>query len=322
MTSQVLIHTVREEEQGERLDRLIARVFPDLSRSRGKTLIETGTVTVGGATITDPSYRVKPGGAVTVSVPEAQPAHVEPQDIALDIRYEDDDVLVLDKPAGMVVHPAPGHRDGTLVNALLAHCGDGLSGIGGVRRPGIVHRIDKDTSGLMVAAKNDAAHAALAAQFERHSIDRVYAAVVWGVPPSAEGDIEGNIGRSPRNRKKMAVVGPPAGKPARTHYRIEERLGLRAVLLACRLSTGRTHQIRVHCAHIGHPLVGDPLYGRTRAGRFEGLPAQAANFARRFPRQALHASVIGFEHPSSGKAVRVVSDLPQDIKELLENLRY
>ncbi len=320
MTLDDLTYTVLDNEAGERLDRLIAGAFADLSRSRGKMLIEQGAVNVGGATITDPSYRVKPGVEVVVTVPDAAPAHVEAQEIPLDIRYEDEDLLVLDKPAGLVVHPAPGHRDGTLVNALLAHCGESLSGIGGVRRPGIVHRIDKDTSGLLVVAKNDMAHASLADQFARHSIDRVYSAVVWGSPTPGEGTIDGNIGRSHRNRKKMAVLAEPRGKPARTHYAVEKRMGLRAALVQCRLETGRTHQIRVHCAHIGHPLVGDPLYGRVSAARLDGLGPDSADFVKRFPRQALHASVIGFDHPASGKAVRIESDLPNDIKMLIGKL--
>ena len=317
MTPDILTHTVQDDKAGDRLDRLIASAFDDLSRSRGKTLIEQGAVQVGAATITDPSYRVKQGMEVTVSVPDAAPTHIEAQDIPLDIRYEDDDVLVLDKPAGLVVHPAPGHRDGTLVNALLAHCGSSLSGIGGVRRPGIVHRIDKDTSGLLVVAKNDKAHAGLAEQFAAHSIERLYRAVLWGSPTPAEGTIEGNIGRSPRNRKKMAVVTAPRGKSARTGYAVEKRLGLRATLVACRLATGRTHQIRVHCTHIGHPLVGDPLYGRVSAARVDSLDPAAATFVKRFPRQALHASVIGFDHPINGEKVRIEIDLPNDIKELI-----
>ena len=320
MKQDVLNHTVRETEAGERLDRLIANAFAGLSRSRGKMLIEQGAVDVGAATITDPSHRVKPGAEVTVTVPEAAPAHVEPQDIPLDIRFEDQDVLVLDKPAGLVVHPAPGHHDGTVVNALLAHCGDSLSGVGGVRRPGIVHRIDKDTSGLLVVAKNDTAHAGLAEQFARHTIDRVYSAVVWGSPTPREGTIDGNIGRSPRNRKKMAVLAEPRGKPARTYYKVKRQFGLRAVLIECRLETGRTHQIRVHCTHIGHPLIGDPLYGRTSAARLDGLDPDTTQLVKNFPRQALHASVIGFDHPTSGEKIVIESDLPHDINRLIDLL--
>lgn len=321
MTPGDLTHSVQDEEAGERLDRLIAAAFADLSRSRGKTLIEQGAVTVGAATITDPSHRVKQGVTVAVSLPHAVPTHLEPQLIPLDIRFEDADVLVLNKPAGLVVHPAPGHHDGTLVNALLAHCGDSLSGISGIRRPGIVHRIDKDTSGLLVVAKNDRAHAGLAKQFANHSIERSYTAIVWGSPSPAEGVIDGNIGRSPRNRKKMTVLEEMRGKPARTHYMVTQRFGLRASMITCRLETGRTHQIRVHCTHISHPLIGDPLYGRLTAARLDGLDPISTDFVRQFPRQALHASVIGFEHPDSGKNIRIESDLPRDIKRLIKNLK-
>ncbi len=277
-----------------------------------------GAVNADAATITDPSYRVKPASVIAVAVPEPRPTHILAQEIPLDIRYEDDHLLVLDKPAGLVVHPAPGNPDGTLVNALLAHCGDSLSGIGGVRRPGIVHRIDKDTSGLLAVAKTDQAHAALAAQFARHSIERAYSAVIWGAPMPPEGTIDAEIGRSPRNRKKMAVVG--RGKPARTHYRTERRLGLRAALIECRLETGRTHQIRVHCAHIGHSVIGDPNYGRRDATRLKGLTPDAAAFVRAFPRQALHASVIGFDHPIDGRKIYIESEIPNDINSLIDIL--
>jgi 23S rRNA pseudouridine1911/1915/1917 synthase len=320
VTQEVLKHTVSEDEAGDRLDRLLAQSFTSLSRTRAKALIEEGAVDAGGATVTDPSHRVKPGLPLTVTVPEAQSTHVEAQEIPLDIRFEDDDVLVVDKPAGLVVHPAPGHHDGTLVNALLAHCGDSLSGIGGVRRPGIVHRIDKDTSGLLVVAKNDAAHAALAEQFAHHTIDRTYTAVVWGSPTPPSGTMEGNIGRNPRNRKKMAVVAAPRGKPALTHYKVLRQLALRAALIECRLETGRTHQIRVHCTHIGHPLIGDPLYGRRSAARLGDLTEAAAKMVGSFARQALHASVIGFDHPSGNGRIRIESDLPNDINLLIKNL--
>lgn len=320
MTQESLSHTVSEGEAGDRLDRLLARAFPALSRTRLKVLIESGAVRSGGRTITEASYRVKPGELLTTTVPEVAPTHIAAQAIALDIRYEDDDLLIVDKPAGMVVHPAPGNPDLTLVNALLAHCGDSLSGIGGVRRPGIVHRIDKDTSGLLVVAKNDAAHAGLAAQFEAHTIDREYIAVVWGIPAPPAGTVEGNIGRNPGNRKKMAVVRTGSGKPAITHYAVDRRLGLNACVLRCRLETGRTHQIRVHCAHIGHTVIGDPLYGGRNPGRRSRLSPESAAIVRRFDRQALHAHVIGFDHPRSGRIIRVVSELPPDIINLIKIL--
>ncbi len=320
MTQELLSHTVSESEAGDRLDRLLARAFPALSRTRLKVLIESGAVRSGGRTITEASYRVKPGETLTTAVPDATPTHIEAQTIALDIRYEDDDLLIVDKPAGMVVHPAPGNPDRTLVNALLAHCGDSLSGIGGVRRPGIVHRIDKDTSGLLVVAKNDAAHAGLAAQFEAHTIDREYIAIVWGIPSPPTGTVEGNIGRNPGNRKKMAVVRAGSGKPAITHFSVDRRLGLSACALQCRLETGRTHQIRVHCAHIGHSVIGDPLYGGRNPGRRSRLSPESAAIVRRFDRQALHAHVIGFNHPVSGEKIRMVSELPPDIMTLIDAL--
>ncbi len=253
-------------DAGRRLDRMLALHLPTLSRTRLKRLVEAGHVRHDGAAIRDPSLRVRCGQNFVVLLPEAEEAAPAPQPIALDARFEDAHLIVIDKPAGLVVHPAPGNPDGTLVNALLAHCGAGLSGIGGVRRPGIVHRLDKDTSGLMVVAKTEAAHQALSRDFAARRIDRAYAAIVWGVPSPPEGEIAGNIGRSPRNRKKMAVLGEPRGRPALTRYRVERIFDSRAALVECRLATGRTHQIRVHLADRGHPLIGDPVYG-ARGGR-------------------------------------------------------
>jgi 23S rRNA pseudouridine1911/1915/1917 synthase len=318
MAQQILTHCVDESDSGDRLDRYLASVFTALSRTRLKALIENGAVCANGRTIKEPSYRVKHSETLTVTVPDATPAKPAAQAIALEIRYEDDDLLVVDKPAGMVVHPAPGNPDRTLVNALLAHCGQSLSGIGGVRRPGIVHRIDKDTSGLLVVAKNDAAHAGLAAQFAAHTIERAYLAVVWGRPNPPRGSIEGDIGRNPRNRKTMAVV--PRGKPARTHYAVQRNLGLGASIVECRLETGRTHQIRVHCAHIGHSVIGDPLYGGRNPGRRATMPPSALAIVRSFPRQALHAYVIGFDHPLRDERIHLTSEIPRDIKDLIESL--
>ena len=318
MAQQVLTHSVHENDSGDRLDRRLASAFAALSRTRLKALIESGAVRAGARTITNPSYRVKPGEMLRVLVPDAVAAVPAAQAMALDIRYEDDDLLVVDKPAGMVVHPAPGNLDRTLVNALLAHCGQSLSGIGGVRRPGIVHRIDKDTSGLLVVAKHDAAHTGLAAQFAAHRIERAYLCVVWGRPNPPRGQIEGDIGRNPRNRKKMAVV--PGGKPARTHYAIQQTLGPGASVVECRLETGRTHQIRVHCAHIGHPVIGDPLYGGRNPGRRATMPPGALAMVRGFDRQALHAHVIGFDHPLRDERIRLSSELPPDINELIDIL--
>jgi 23S rRNA pseudouridine1911/1915/1917 synthase len=304
---------------GTRLDRLIAASLPELSRSRVKALIEAGQVATGGATISDPSYRVKPGQSFAILVPEARPATPTAQAIALDIVYEDSDLIVVNKPAGMVVHPAPGNPDSTLVNALIAHCGASLSGIGGELRPGIVHRLDKDTSGLMVAAKNDAAHRRLSEAFARHDIERAYQAVVWGVPTPVQGEISGNIGRHRTDRKKMAILAR-GGKPALTRYRLLRRLGLAASLVECRLATGRTHQIRVHLASIGHPVLGDPTYGRITAARSDVLGKRAQAAVRALNRQALHAFLLGFDHPRTGERVRWSVGLPGDINDLIDSL--
>ncbi|MBL8704842.1 MAG: RluA family pseudouridine synthase [Rhodospirillales bacterium] len=330
MTDGGTLHVVSVEaaDLGERLDRLIARRLPALSRSRVKALIEAGHVAqedAGGGTITDPSRRVKLGQSYRIAVPEAAPAAPQAQAMALDIVYEDADLIVVNKPAGLVVHPAPGNPDATLVNALLAHCGDSLQGIGGVKRPGIVHRLDKDTSGLMVVAKNDAAHASLSRQFAERTSERTYRAIVWGVPRPAEGEIEGTIGRDPRNRKRMAVVAK-GGKPALTRYRVIRRFGAGiASLVECRLATGRTHQIRVHLAQAGHPLLGDPVYGGRRGratarGAAGGRPDALASHLAGFGRQALHAATLGFSHPRSARAMQYQSDDPADFKELIKFL--
>src|SRR5229473_5669385 len=262
--------TIGPEDGGVRLDRALQRQLPELSRTRLKQLILSGQIASDGELLRDPAQRAGSGTRIVVTLPEPDDPTPVAQSIALDIRFEDEHLIVVDKPAGMVVHPAPGNQEGTLVNALLAHCGPSLAGIGGVRRPGIVHRLDKDTSGLLVAAKTEAAHRALSHDFALRRIERAYAAIVWGVPLPAAGEIAGNIGRSPANRKKMAVVAETRGRAAVTRYRLERRFGAQgswaAALIECRLLTGRTHQIRVHLAHIGHPLIGDPAYGR-RAGR-------------------------------------------------------
>jgi 23S rRNA pseudouridine1911/1915/1917 synthase len=310
--------TVESRDAGQRVDRLLAELLADLSRSRLKALIEEGRLTVDGATITNPSLRVKPGQRLLLRPPAPVDDRPVPQAMDLAIVYEDAELLVLDKPVGLVVHPAAGNPDQTLVNALLAHCGDGLTGIGGVKRPGIVHRLDKDTSGLMVVAKSERAHVALSAAFAARTIERAYWAVVWGVPNPREGEIDGPIGRSPTNRKKMAVVA--SGKPALTRYKVIRPLGLGASLIECRLATGRTHQIRVHMTEIGHPLIGDQVYGRIRPGRLKDLPPEAAVAASQFPRQALHAWLLGFDHPTTGEHLTFKSALPADIAGLLEIL--
>jgi 23S rRNA pseudouridine1911/1915/1917 synthase len=311
----LLSATVEAAERGERLDRLLARRFGDLSRTRLKHLVEAGLVSVDGATIKDPSLRVKPGQRCAVTVPAPVADAPEAQAMPLDIRYEDADLIVLEKPAGLVVHPAPGNPDRTLVNALLAHCGESLAGIGGVRRPGIVHRLDKDTSGLMVVAKTEVAHAALAADFAARRIERSYLAVTWGVPQPRGGEISGAIGRNPANRKTMAVVSR-GGRAAVTRYRVRRVFKDVAALVECRLATGRTHQIRVHLAGHGNPLIGDPVYGRSRGRRrVLGPPVRAALEA--FPRQALHAASLGLRHPASGEWLQFESELPNDIKILI-----
>jgi 23S rRNA pseudouridine1911/1915/1917 synthase len=306
-------------EDGARLDRMLANHFPGYSRTRLKRLIEDGHVRHNGVAARDPSRRVKPGQNFIVFFPDVEEASPAAQPLRLDIRFEDAHIIVVDKPAGLVVHPAPGNPDGTLVNALLAHCGASLAGIGGVRRPGIVHRLDKDTSGLMVVAKTEAAHHALAQDFAARRIDRAYAAFVWGVPYPASGEIAGNIGRSAVNRKKMAVVDDDHGRAALTRYRVERAFKTAAALLECRLATGRTHQIRVHLAHSGHPVIGDPVYG-TRAGRIVSRSGEVGARVAVFPRQALHAKRLGFKHPAEDCFLAFDSPLPADLQGLFRDL--
>ncbi len=300
---------------GWRLDRALAAALPTLSRERLKALVSSGQVAAAnGALARDPAMKVTEGAAFAVTVPDPAPAHNEAQNIPLIIAYEDEHLIVIDKPAGLVVHPAAGNYDGTLVNALLHHCRGSLSGIGGVERPGIVHRIDKDTSGLMVAAKTDPAHVGLAAQFAKHSIDRRYRAIVAGIPRPAEGTIDAPLARSSSNRKKIAVVEDGRGKRAVTHFKTIERLKASA-LVECRLETGRTHQVRVHMASIGHPLLGDPVYGRSRPEHRELL--NRLNFKR----QALHAARLGFIHPVTSEALCFDSEIPQDMLDLFSELK-
>jgi len=329
---------VTSDEAGERLDRVLARHLAELSRSRLKSLIEAGTVEVDGHTIRDPSHRVNSGAAIKVDVPPPQPARPQPEPIPLNVIYEDDAIIVIDKPAGLVVHPAAGNWTGTLVNALIAHCGDSLSGIGGERRPGIVHRLDKDTTGLMVVAKNDRAHAALAAQFADHGrsgapFERGYLAFAWGAPERPHGRIDRPIDRNPRSRDRMAVrtggreavtlwqvleryrAAKPAGRATARHKRADSSEAV-ASLLACRLETGRTHQIRVHLASLGHPLLGDPVYGagfRTKAAL---LPQAAQAALADLGRQALHAHMLRLKHPLTSEILEFRSELPADLARL------
>ncbi len=320
--------TLEDEQATERLDRVLARLQGDLSRSRLQALIRDGQVTVDGASVLDPNRKVAGGARIGLNIPPPVPAEPAGEVMALSVVYEDDDVIVIDKPPGLVVHPAAGHDSGTLVNALIAHCGESLSGIGGVKRPGIVHRLDKDTSGLLVVAKNDLAHQALAAQFADHGrtgpLERAYLAIVWGVPERRRGTVEAALARSTHNREKIVVVGEDRGRYAITHYELQESLPPAlpmASLVRCELETGRTHQIRVHMAHLGHPLLGDPTYGsgfKTKANRLSEPQREALNA---LDRQALHAAILGFEHPRSGEFLRFESPLPADMTSLLEALR-
>lgn len=298
---------------GGRLDKALADAC-DLSRERIKALIAEGRVLIDGKAASQGSAKVPGGARFAINVPEAAPAEAVAQDIALDVVFEDEHLIVIDKPAGLVVHPAAGNPDGTLVNALLHHCRGQLSGIGGVARPGIVHRIDKETSGLLVVAKTDTAHEGLAVQFADHSIERAYRAVVGGRPNPLAGTVTGAIGRSNVDRKKMALVEEGRGKHAVTHYRTLEPLA-HASLVECRLETGRTHQVRVHMASIGHALLGDPVYGRTPK------PLRALLQRLDFSRQALHAAELGFLHPVTGKKVHFESQLPDDMATLIDELR-
>lgn len=299
-------------EGGQRLDKALAEAS-GLSRERVKALLGEGRVTLSGQLAAQGSLKLPAGTPFEIAVPEAAPAEAAPQDIPLSVAFEDEHLIVVDKPAGLVVHPAAGNLDGTLVNALLHHCQGQLSGIGGVARPGIVHRIDKDTSGLLVVAKSDAAHEGLARQFADHSIERVYLALAAGRPRPATGTVRGAIARSPANRKKMALVEEGRGKHAVTHYRTLEALDA-AALVECRLETGRTHQVRVHMSSIGNPLLGDPVYGRTPP-RLRPLLSELG-----FHRQALHAAELGFVHPITAKRLHWRSELPADLRELLKAL--
>jgi len=321
---------VDASNDGQRLDRVLAAAHPALSRARIQALIRAGHVTVDGAPQTDAGTRVRAGQAIALALPAAVPAEPSPEALPLSIVYEDEHLIVIDKPAGLVVHPAAGHQSGTLVNALLAHCGESLSGIGGVKRPGIVHRLDKDTSGLLVVAKTDAAHAGLSEQFAAHGADgrleRAYLAVAWGVPPRGKGVIDAPLSRSAANRLKIAVVRDGAGRHAVTRYEVLDTFLDRdgqpvAALVRLVLETGRTHQIRVHLAHIGHPLMGDPVYGRGFATRAARLGEAAQDALRDLSRQALHAAELGFEHPLTGEALSFRSPVPPDLDRLVSALR-
>lgn len=328
---------ITEEDAGARLDKWLSERIENLTRTRLKALIEDGALTKTGEVFTDPSYKLRIDDAIRLTVPPVADPTPKPEAIPLDVVYEDNDLIIVNKPAGMVVHPAAGAWTGTLVNALLAHCGDTLSGIGGVARPGVVHRLDKETSGLIVAAKNDAAHQGLARAFAAHDIDRVYEAIAVGAPRPGAGTVNAALARASSDRKKMAVVDENKHDNARhavTHYKMLESFGRSraklkgdavASLIQCQLETGRTHQIRVHLSHIGHPLVGDQVYGRGPglAGLKPGDDAadHAISVLKKFRRQALHAKVLGFEHPITGEAVRFEREGPADFQRLLAALR-
>lgn len=327
---QTIILTAEANEAGERTDRFIAARLADVSRSRIKALIKEGALTCDGVPLTDPNASVVAGAEYRLDVPDPRPATPEPQDIPLNILFEDADLIILNKSAGMAVHPAPGSWDGTLVNALLHHCKGELPGIGGVERPGIVHRLDKDTTGVMVVAKTEAAHRGLSELFATHDIDRAYFALTRGAPRPLSGKVDAPIARATGDRKKMAVPRNPDTPNARhavTHYKALETYGLldkgaglpAAALIECRLETGRTHQIRVHMSHIGAPLIGDTTYGRHRGIKAFGSGEafiEATSAARAFPRQALHAALLGFEHPVTGEALSFEAPLPEDMAAL------
>ncbi len=311
--------TIDESQSGQRIDRVLADAIGTLTRSRVKGLIEGGYVLRDGKPMREPAESARLGAVYQVAPPRVVSAQPLPQNIPLPILYEDSDLLVIDKPAGLVVHPAPGNEDGTLVNALLAHCGEDLPGIGGERRPGIVHRLDKDTSGVMVVAKTEQALTKLSAAFAARDLERSYLALVWGLPSPGQGEIEGDIGRDPRERKRMAIV-TKGGRYALTRYKTLKQWNAAVALVECRLATGRTHQIRVHMASKGYPLVGDPVYLRRTPAAAKNLGQELRHQLLDFPRQALHAAILGFAHPRTGEMLRFETKLPEDFQGLLDGL--
>jgi 23S rRNA pseudouridine1911/1915/1917 synthase len=326
--------TAGPDAVGRRLDQWLAeQLAPELSRSRIKSLIEAGAVSLNGHSLPEAKSKLKEGDRVALAVPEPEPAEPEPEEIALDILFEDKDVIVINKPAGLVVHPGNGNWTGTLVNALIHHCADTLSGIGGVKRPGIVHRLDKDTTGVMVVAKNDHAHRILADAFADHGrtggLERAYLALVWGAPERVSGTIDAPLGRSHKDRTRQAVVNKDRGdaRHAVTHYEVLERFGLEkngdavASLIECRLETGRTHQIRVHMAHIGHPLIGDAEYGAAFKTKANRLPEPLKTIVQSFGRQALHAELLAFEHPGTGEIIHFDAEIPDEMEQLVAGFR-
>lgn len=328
-----LTFTAEDQDRGARLDRFLAQRAEDVSRARIQALIRDGRAHVNGTPVAQPGHRLAPGDRVGLEIPPAAPAEPAPEAIPLTVEHEDADIIVIDKPAGLVVHPAAGNWSGTLVNALIAHCGESLSGVGGVRRPGIVHRLDKDTSGLMVVAKTDRAHRGLALQFADHGragpLVREYRALVWGALVPLAGVIRAPLARHSTNRLKRAVA-PGHGRPAVTHYKVSARYNIEgartrqsealASLVSCRLETGRTHQIRVHMAHIGHPVIGDPLYGRGFASRLATLPEKLRSAILSLNGQALHAAVLGFRHPVTDETLLFEAAMPADMQNVVNAL--
>jgi 23S rRNA pseudouridine1911/1915/1917 synthase len=316
------------ETAGERLDRALAQAVPDLSRTRIQALLRAGKVTLDGKPVSGLGAKVLGGETAQIEIPPPEPAEPEAEAIPLTVVYEDDELIVIDKPAGLVVHPGAGNWTGTLVNALLAHCAGSLSGIGGVERPGIVHRLDKDTTGLLVAAKTDRAHRSLADQFADHGrtgpLERAYLAVLWGAPSRPRGTVDAPLDRDPRNREKIHVCKPERGREAITHWETVESYGPKAApvatLVRCVLETGRTHQIRVHMAHLGHPVMGDPTYGSGFKSKIRHLPQEAQDILAGLGRQALHAAHLAFEHPATGELMTFDSELPEDLARLVAAL--
>lgn len=321
MEKENYIFTVSENENGTRIDKYIVNLIPSLSRSRIQNIIDKGNVFVNGNIVTNSSQKLKASQKISVTIPVAESATMVAKDIPLNIVYEDENFLVIDKQAGLTVHPGAGNYEDTMANALMAHCGDNLSGIGGKIRPGIVHRLDKDTSGLILAAKNDMAHQHLSEQISERTLERTYLAICWGVPKPLKGTIETNIGRSGNNRKKMSVI-DEGGKHAVTNYEIKEILaGGIASLVECRLETGRTHQIRVHMTHIGHPLLGDKTYGAVHQKKLRGLPPEIQEEINTLGRQALHSHKLGVENPANGTHMEFSSPLPDDLQKVLGLLK-
>lgn len=317
--NEVITLIVEDMDEGDRLDKFLVRALPELSRERLKNLVLGGDITIEGLDSIKPSMKIATGQVISVIMPEAEDADPQPENIPLDIVFEDDDLIVINKAAGMVVHPAAGNWSGTLVNALLYHCGDSLSGIGGVKRPGIVHRLDKDTSGLMLVAKNDYAHQFLSEQLADRTLSRTYQALVWDIPVPPIGTINMPIGRDPKNRQKQAIR-RQGGRDAVTHYKILQTAGDAMALVECRLETGRTHQIRVHMQAKGHPLIGDNLYGAQKTlqiSRLTRLENVDKDMVLNFPRQALHAAGLKFIHPETEGEMAFEAELPEDMKKLL-----